>query len=78
MSGGRKSITVRVAINSSEGAATSACSGRTAAIMLRCAMADNENRALSDPVLAGLNEASAIELGAIEIILGAASVQHHK
>jgi hypothetical protein len=41
-------------------------------------MADNENRALSDPVLAGLNEASAIELGAIEIILGAASVQHHK
>lgn len=37
-------------------------------------MADNENRALNDPVPAGLNEASAIELGAIEIILGAASV----
>src|SRR6185312_2922459 len=63
MSGGRKSMMVRVARNSIAGAAIRACRGRNAAATVQCARAGTEFRSVICP---------------LEATLGAASMQDHE
>src|SRR6185295_5125665 len=63
MSGGRKSMMVRVARNSIVGAAMRACRGRNAAATVQCARAGTEFRS---------------EICPLEATLGTASMQDHE